>query len=132
MADEASSVLALPWEICRALLRAYSWDRARAIDAAMDSPSEAFKVSGARRQSSQPTFETRRCFSCAICCTVASNQPTLRLPCNQVFCLACHKAFYEKRIADGNVRRIVCPGSCDTHVPDETLQRVVSPGAFSK
>lgn len=134
MVAQISLPLSLPSDVCRALLRAYFWDKERVIGAVMDSPEEAFKISGTKLllRQSRPCFKSQRFFSCAICCNDATNQETLRLQCGHTFCLACHKRFYEQSIIEGKARKIVCPGSCGTLVQDETLQRVVSPETFLK
>lgn len=135
LTEGVSSILRLPFDICRAMLRAYFWDKDKVIETAKHSSAEAYRVSSVEnlvQPSSQALFTTQASFCCAICCEDSSAQKTLQLQCGQIFCLCCHKTYYEQNIFEGNGKSIQCPGSCGTLVQDETLEKVVSPEIFSK
>ncbi|KAJ9050157.1 hypothetical protein DSO57_1016985 [Entomophthora muscae] len=104
--SSVASILCLPYQICRALLRKYYWDKQRVIEMIMDSPSEAYKNSGVANLlgSLQVVFATRKTFTCNICCKDSQNQRTLMLQCGHEFCLNCHKTYYEQNIFEGNVK----------------------------
>ncbi|KAJ9081901.1 hypothetical protein DSO57_1010111 [Entomophthora muscae] len=132
--NSVASISGLPFQICRALIREYHWDKHQALKVAMYSPSKAYKDCGIENPliSTQINFESQKAFTCNICCEDSQNQNTLTLQCGHEFCLDCHKTYYEQSISEGNVKNIHCPGSCDTLVQDETLQKVVSPASFSR
>lgn len=132
--SEASSILGLPFDLCRAIMRAYFWDRERVFEVAMDSPAKAYKASGIENLIDSPaslSFRPQRSFTCDICCDDSPSE-TLKLQCGHVYCLGCHRTYYEQSIREGNAKKLVCPGACNTLVQDETLKQVVSPENFAR
>ncbi|KAJ9080234.1 hypothetical protein DSO57_1027261 [Entomophthora muscae] len=132
---EASAILGTSDEHTRALLRAFRWNKEKVIETVMDSPEKAYKKAGLEKiieSRIQPSITTEPDFSCFICCEESSDQEIVQLECGEIYCLNCHKTFYEQNIVEGNARSILCVGSCGTLVQDEILKKIISPEVFQK
>ena len=76
--------------------------------------------------------------TCSICFLDCDDQnPEWRIQgsknCNHSFCLSCLKGYLEIEILSSKVKDIACPlNGCGSMLPDEEIQKIVSPELFQK
>lgn len=48
-------------------------------------------------------------FNCVICMETKKGVSMIRLPCNHFLCIDCTKSYFQKMIAEGNIKQVRCP-----------------------